>query len=79
VANGQLWADLNPGLAAGTYTVQWSAVSLDGHTIEGSYQFAVAPPPPFPWAALVIVVVVLIVLGAFPFFLARIRRTGSRL
>lgn len=74
VANGQLWADLSPGLAAGTYTVQWAAVSLDGHSVEGSYQFAVAAPPPFPWAAILVVVVVLIIIGAFPFFLVRGRR-----
>lgn len=30
-------------LAAGTYTVQWHALSEDGHKTEGSYSFSVAP------------------------------------
>jgi methionine-rich copper-binding protein CopC len=38
-------------LAAGTYTVQWMAVSQDGHTTQGSYQFGVAPPARPPWPA----------------------------
>ncbi len=72
VANGQLWADLDPALAPGTYTVQWSAVSADGHTVEGSFQFAVADKPvAFPWPALLCVVVILILIGSLPFFLAR--------
>ena len=75
VANGQLWADVDPPLAAGTYTVQWSVVSVDGHTVQGSYQFAVADAPvPFPWPALLCVGVVIIVVGALPFFFARLLR-----
>jgi methionine-rich copper-binding protein CopC len=79
VANGQLWADVDPPLGPGTYTVQWSAVSPDGHTVEASYQFAVAAAASFPWAAILVVVVVLIVVGAFPFFLVRGRRSGGAL
>lgn len=30
-----------PPLEPGTYTVQWSAVSQDGHEISGSYSFSV--------------------------------------
>ena len=30
-----------PNLKQGTYTVQWSVVSLDGHPVSGSYMFAV--------------------------------------
>ncbi|WP_240733903.1 copper homeostasis periplasmic binding protein CopC [Herbaspirillum huttiense] len=30
-------------LAPGTYTVQWHALSVDGHKTEGSYSFSVAP------------------------------------
>lgn len=40
-----------PELTAGLYTVQWTAVSVDGHTISGSYAFRVSaaaflPVPP---------------------------------
>lgn len=31
-----------PALAAGLYTVQWTAVSIDGHKISGSYAFRVS-------------------------------------
>lgn len=40
---GQLVATL-PILPPNTYTVQWTAVSVDGHTISGSYTFGVASP-----------------------------------
>jgi methionine-rich copper-binding protein CopC len=29
-------------LLPGTYTVQWTAVTFDGHSVEGSYQFGVS-------------------------------------
>ncbi len=32
-----------PPLAEGTYTVQWTAASDDGHEISGSYSFSVTP------------------------------------
>jgi methionine-rich copper-binding protein CopC len=32
-----------PKLAPGTYTVKWTAVSIDTHRTEGSYSFTVAP------------------------------------
>jgi methionine-rich copper-binding protein CopC len=32
-----------PPLPAGTYTVQWMAVSTDEHTLTGTYSFSVAP------------------------------------
>lgn len=32
-----------PPLEAGIYTVQWTAVSDDGHEISGSYSFSVGP------------------------------------
>lgn len=43
-----------PELAPGGYTVQWTAVSADGHEISGSYSFSVGAPftetrPAFPW------------------------------
>lgn len=30
-------------LGEGVYTVQWTAMSEDGHPVQGSYQFAVSP------------------------------------
>jgi methionine-rich copper-binding protein CopC len=32
-----------PDLEPGTYTVQWTAASEDGHEVSGSYSFSVAP------------------------------------
>lgn len=37
-------AALREALPAGNYTVEWMAVGLDGHTVQGSYQFAVKAP-----------------------------------
>jgi methionine-rich copper-binding protein CopC len=34
---------LNGALPAGKYTVQWQALSKDGHSTRGSYDFTVAP------------------------------------
>jgi methionine-rich copper-binding protein CopC len=42
VAGSEMRAVLGQPLAPATYTVQWTAVSDDGHSSEGSYQFAVA-------------------------------------
>jgi methionine-rich copper-binding protein CopC len=38
-----LIATLQAPLAAGTYTVDWHALSRDGHTTHSSYSFTVAP------------------------------------
>ena len=38
---GQIYASLPP-LSAGTYIVQWQIQSSDGHTLSGSYSFAVS-------------------------------------
>ncbi len=43
VAGSEMQAVLSQPLAPATYTVQWSAVTDDGHTTEGSYQFGVSP------------------------------------
>ncbi|MGH2524071.1 MAG: copper resistance CopC family protein, partial [Anaerolineales bacterium] len=37
-----LRAALPAPLAPSTYTVQWKAVTGDGHSVEGSYQFGVS-------------------------------------
>ncbi|MFG1464858.1 copper homeostasis periplasmic binding protein CopC [Xanthobacter sp. DSM 24535] len=39
----QMSVPLNGPLAAGKYTVEWHALSRDGHATHGSYQFAVGP------------------------------------
>ena len=39
----ELSVHLAAPLKPGTYTVQWTAVTLDGHSVEGSYQFGVSP------------------------------------
>ena len=41
----QLLATL-PQLPPDEYTVQWTAVSEDGHAISGTYAFQIIPPPP---------------------------------
>jgi methionine-rich copper-binding protein CopC len=66
----QLQATL-PLLEAGVYTVQWEAVSPDGHTITGSYQFTVVPPAAavapstlWPWLGLAAVISLSVLLVA---------------
>jgi methionine-rich copper-binding protein CopC len=43
VAPEQLRA-IPPKLTPDTYTVEWSAISADGHAVSGSYAFAVSAP-----------------------------------
>ena len=38
----ELAVHLAAPLPPGTYTVQWTAVTFDGHSVEGSYQFGVS-------------------------------------
>jgi methionine-rich copper-binding protein CopC len=38
----ELAVHLTAPLPPGTYTAQWTAVPLDGHSVEGSYQFGVS-------------------------------------
>lgn len=38
----QLSVHLPAPLLPGTYTLQWTAITLDGHSVEGSYQFGVS-------------------------------------
>jgi methionine-rich copper-binding protein CopC len=60
VEAASLRATLAAPLAPGDYAVQWKAVSVDGHTTEGSYQFRVVESggvPAWVWglgAALVV-------------------------
>lgn len=39
----QMSVPLNGALAAGAYTVEWHALSKDGHTTHGTYHFTVSP------------------------------------
>lgn len=44
VADGKgMAAPVEGELAAGTYTVEWTLLSPDGHKLEGSYNFTVTP------------------------------------
>src|SRR5581483_11934129 len=36
---------LKPHLAEGWYLVYWRAISVDGHPVQGAYEFAVGPSP----------------------------------
>jgi methionine-rich copper-binding protein CopC len=60
-----LSADVATDLAPGTYTVQWTAVTLDGHQTQGSFQFAALNAPPSTTPALFVAVFlpVLLLLG----------------
>jgi len=47
----ELAVHLAAPLSPGTYTAQWTAVTLDGHSVEGSYQFGVSKDSGVsPWA-----------------------------
>ena len=71
-----------PQLLPDTYTVEWNAVSVDGHQVSGSYAFAVkAPPaapqyPPLSWLVAAVPLVLLLADAAWA--LGR-RRRGARL
>ncbi len=70
-----LRAALAAPLAPGNYTVQWTAVSADGHSAEGSYQFAVAPSLGSGQGALITLVAgVGIALACILFIVAMVRR-----
>ena len=69
-----------PRLAPDIYTVEWNAISLDGHAVSGSYAFEVtaAPGPRAPawlWAAGLLVLAVVVLGGAWG--LARRRLSGK--
>ena len=77
-----------PQLPPNIYTVEWSAVSADGHEVSGSYAFAVTAAPPAPGAAATqrqagpwlmgaLLLAALAVCGA-AWGLARRRRAGRR-
>ena len=57
VAGSQMRGLLAATLAPASYTVQWTAVSVDGHAVSGSYPFTVAAAAasaaPHNWTPLV--------------------------
>jgi methionine-rich copper-binding protein CopC len=65
----QLLRAIPPPLAPDTYTVEWTAASLDGHTVSGSFAFAVTPaaaagPSSGPgWLVAIIAAIVAAALG----------------
>jgi copper transport protein len=54
-----------PEIASGLYTVLWSTVSVDGHILEGSYEFNVSPREPL--VTLVVAATVLTGMGVLVF------------
>lgn len=52
-----------PALPDGTYTVNWQTLSVDGHTIQGSYSFTLAPR--LPLIAAIAAPILLIAIGIF--------------
>jgi copper resistance protein C len=62
-----------PDLPDGNYTVDWQTLSVDNHSIQGSYAFTIAPRTPL---IVGIAAPVLLVLGGV--VLWRSRRSGSR-
>jgi hypothetical protein len=46
VAGSHLRGLIPTTLEPGTYTVEWTAISLDTHSVSGSYPFTVAPRVP---------------------------------
>jgi methionine-rich copper-binding protein CopC len=63
-----------PELTAGTYTVQWSAASADGHEVSGSYRFTVLPATPAGSPSWLVVGLVAAGAAATVLFLASRRR-----
>ena len=63
VAGSQMTGLLGSTLSPATYTVQWSAISRDGHTVSGSYPFTVAGGVPAgprdlsPWIAALVSII----------------------
>jgi copper transport protein len=43
-----LAVQLRPGLRRGWYLVYWRAISVDGHPVQGAYEFAIGPAPGAP-------------------------------
>lgn len=55
-----------PMLRSGTYTVNWKTASVDGHTIQGSYDFTLLPREAVITG--VVAPVVLVLMGVFVWY-----------
>jgi methionine-rich copper-binding protein CopC len=55
-----------PFLPSGTYTVNWKTASVDGHTIQGSYDFTLLPREAVITS--VVAPIVLVLMGAFVWY-----------
>lgn len=68
-----------PPLAPDDYTVQWTAVSSDGHSVSGSYSFRVAAASStiLPLWQIAIALLILVTLVGFVLFLRRGRHETS--
>lgn len=68
-----LYVDM-PDLANGNYTVDWKTLSVDDHSIQGSYAFTIAPREPV--IAAIVTPLLLIGAGVFLWF-SRRRATSA--
>jgi methionine-rich copper-binding protein CopC len=64
IAGSQMRGLLSTTLEPGTYTVEWTAVSLDTHMVSGSYPFTVGPrAPAIPNSTAIIAAALTIITG----------------
>lgn len=77
VEGSTVWATLTSPLAAGPYTVQWTAIGADGHAVEGSYPFSVSAEvqgDSTPWLLIGLIGLAGVGVGAVGYGLYRRRR-----
>ena len=76
LGGAELFAPIPGPLDPGLYTVQWAAVSDDGHRVEGSYQFTFEAETARPyWLWLLLIAIVAI--GALVFRTSARRSPGE--
>jgi len=64
IAGSQMRGLVSTTLEPGAYTVEWTAISLDGHTVSGSYPFTMRPrAPAIPNSTAIIAAVVSVLTG----------------
>ena len=63
-----------PPLDAGSYTVEWTALSPDGHTVRGSYSFTIQAPSVTAGLLLRVGGVAVLLLGVAAVWFARRQR-----
>jgi methionine-rich copper-binding protein CopC len=65
-----------PDLEPGTYSVNWRSASIDGHSVEGSYEFTILPRQP---VVTVLVTALVLPLIGLLVFLRRDRTGGAEI